>query len=123
MQSGPRRRPVISGERLSSVIVESADGAVTLFTATVRTEITRIAVYDNAKTVDANDQVFFFHIPKALSVDESDLVLKLKNGDTHQALTVGSGITLGPGDTLTAVTEGGRMIVNVYGVPSSIVGV
>ena len=108
----------MAGELLSTV-----DTAVTLFTAGLRTEITRILIADVSTTPAATSAVTIHHVPSGETTGDDYVILIGGVGVLTESQSEGSGITLAPGDILTATPNiASALVCTLYGTTENIVG-
>jgi len=104
------------GSRLAAVFLTSTN-AVSLFTAALVTEVTRIQVF-----ATSTETVTIYHVASGKSApDNADRLMKGGTGVLGEAASGGSGITLAAGDSIWAQpSAASRVTVSLYGVTADI---
>ena len=112
--------PSVASERLYGGVL--ATTTATVFTASLRTEITLFRVVDATSGVDSDAVATIYHVPDGDTRGDGHLIYS--GGSTIDgASSVGAGIVLEPSDTIDAGADtADELVLVLYGTTESIVG-
>ena len=112
--------PSVASERLYGGVL--SDTTATVFTASLRTEITLMRISDATSAVDSDALATVYHVPDGDTRGDQHLIYA--GGSTIDSpSSVGAGLVLEAGDTIDAGADtADELVLVLYGTTESIVG-
>ena len=112
--------PSVASERLYGGVLD--DTTATVFTATLRTEVTLLRIADATTSVDSDALAVVYHVPKGDTRGDEHLIYA-GGAIVDAPSSVGAGVVLESGDKLDAGADtADELVLTIYGTTESIVG-